>query len=321
MSSERSLEAQTERKRRPAKRLLALAALPFGLVILIYALICTYSAQVLTKSSNRASRFDVRRFMAAESWQTETEDGLTLRGIRLPGTNGRLVVCVHGMNDNWGNVAEIGNELNRIGYEVLLVDLRGHGESDPARLQMGRSERLDLRAAFAWAKDHGFRPERVGWLGLSMGASTIVMEAAENSAIGPIVLDSPYGDLPKLLNSQLTLHSGLPRAFNPGILLAAHYIFGVRTDDLIPAESAAKLQGRPVLLFHGDADSIVPIEQAQGIAEAVGPSCIFLTLPGVEHIECYQFDPSSYINQVDEFFKTHLSDDIKAESSQPSAAR
>ncbi len=56
------------------------------------------------------------------------------------------------------------------------------------------------------------------------------------------MIDSPYGDLPKLLDTQLSKHSGLPHWFNPGILLAARWIYGVRTDDLVPIRFA--LMGR-----------------------------------------------------------------------------
>ena len=52
------------------------------------------------------------------------------------------------------------------------------------------------------------------------------------------MLDSPFGNLPELLDRQLTRHSHLPELFNPGILAAARLAFGVRTDNLIPLRSA-----------------------------------------------------------------------------------
>ena len=121
---------------------------------------------------------------------------------------------------------------------MLLFDLRGHGQSDPSRLYLGRRERGDIRAVMAWAFGEGFTHDRIGWLGYSMGGSTVLMEAAKNPQIHAAVLDSPYGNLPKLLNTQLPQHSGLPSWFNPGILLAARWVYGVRTDDLIPTRFA-----------------------------------------------------------------------------------
>ena len=48
------------------------------------------------------------------------------------------------------------------------------------RLTMGRRERRDIRAVMNWAADAGFTQDRIGWLGYSMGASTLLMEAAQN---------------------------------------------------------------------------------------------------------------------------------------------
>ena len=71
------------------------------------------------------------------------------------------------------------------------------GESDPSRLYLGSRERADIRAVMTLGSNRGFTTDRIGWLGYSMGGSTILMEAARNPAIQVAVLDSPYGDLPE----------------------------------------------------------------------------------------------------------------------------
>jgi fermentation-respiration switch protein FrsA (DUF1100 family) len=139
-----------------------------------------------------------------------------------------------------------------------------------------------------------------------MGAAALLMEAAENHDIRAAVVDSPFGDLPELLDAQLTEHSHLPKFFNPGILLAAHRVFGVRTDDLRPVRSASAWGDRPLLLIHGEADSIVPVRQARALADAIGPSCTVITLSGVEHVRAYRSDPEGYIATVASFFREHL---------------
>ena len=138
-------------------------------------------------------------------------------------------------------MAALGRDLHHGGYDVLLFDLRGHGQSDPSRLTLGRKERGDIRAVMNWAKTEGFSNDRVGWLGYSMGASTLLLEAAQNPDIQVVVMDSPYGNLPELLKQELSKHSHLPGWFNPGILTAARWIYGVRTDDLVPIKAASFL--------------------------------------------------------------------------------
>ena len=274
----------------------------------IYLGVSLLSAELLTRSHNQRPPLEPT-FVSelATPWSVRTEDGLTLRGWYHPTDERRhLVILVHGMWSSWAEMAGLGRDLHRRGYDVLLFDLRGHGESDPSRLFMGRRERGDLRAVLAWAKGQKFTPDRIGWVGYSMGGSTLLMEAAQNPNIRVAVIDSPYGNLPELLDAQLTRYSNLPRFFNPGILTAAHLAFGVRTDDLSPIRSARSWGRRPLLLIHGEADTIVPAQQARMLARALGSTCQTVMVPGVEHVEAYRMNPEHYVSRVDRFLQKNL---------------
>jgi alpha-beta hydrolase superfamily lysophospholipase len=288
------------------RRVAVLASTGF---LLLYTAISCLTAERLTRPTNHPLMLDPHRISRdAVPWQTRTQDGLTLRGWRLPSADHRhLIVLVHGMWSSWLEMAGLGRDLHDRGYDVLLFDLRGHGESDPSRLSLGGRERADLRAVIRWAQEDGFREDRIGWLGYSMGASTLILEAASNPSIQAAVIDSPYGDLPALLKSQLSKHSRLPSWFNPGILTAARLLYGLRTDELVPIKAAASWGDRPLLLIHGESDSTVPVSQALRLGQAAGASCLTLTLPGVEHVQAYRSDPDSYVRLIAEFFRDHLS--------------
>jgi len=294
------------RVRRAAAGILAVLLIVFAVV---YAGVSLLTAERLTRPTNHPLRIDPHRLSDdAQPWSTRTADRITLRGWYLPTEARRhLIVLVHGMWSSWLEMASLGRDLHRRGFDVLLFDLRGHGQSDPSRLYLGRRERADIRAVMVWAQTEGFTHDRIGWLGYSMGGSTLLMEAARNPEIQVAVIDSPYGDLPKLLEVQLSKHSGLPSWFNPGILLAARWIFGVRTDDLVPLRFARSWGERPLLLIHGESDTIVPVGQARQLARTLGASCLALTLPGVEHVQAYESNPDGYVQTVGAFFDDHLS--------------
>ena len=278
------------------------------LSMMVYGAICLYSAHELTRAHNRPIHWLPEMISShALPWSTRTADGVMLRGWYCPTPERRhLIVMLHGLWANRDEMSGQARDLHALGYDVLLFDLRGHGLSDASRVTMGRRERNDIRAVVAWSRAEGFTPDQVGWLGNSMGASTLLMEAATNPSITAAVIDSPYGNLPELLNTQLSEHSGLPRMFNPGILLAARLVFGVRTDNLIPINSAAGWGERPLLVIHGEADSIVPVGQARRIGTAAGKNCRTLTLPGVEHVAAYRAYPTNYVATVDRFFHKNL---------------
>jgi uncharacterized protein len=287
------------------RRVVALAAV---LLMGVYIAISWVTAERLTRPTNHPLTIDPHRLSRdVVPWQTRTQDGLTLRGWRLPTADHRhLIVLVHGMWSSWLEMAGLGRDLHDEGYDVLLFDLRGHGQSDPSRLSLGGRERADLRAVMRWALDEGYEEDRVGWLGYSMGASTLVLEAAQNPSIHAAVIDSPYGDLPALLKTQLSKHSRLPSWFNPGILAAARLFYGLQTDELVPIKAAAAWGDRPLLLIHGESDSTVPVSQALRLGEAAGASCLTWTLPGVEHVQAYRSDPEKYVELISAFFHDHL---------------
>ncbi len=174
-------------------------------------------------------------------------------------------------------------------------------------------------AVLDWAQAHGFSADRIGWVANSMGASTLLMEAATNASIRVAVVDSPYGSMPGLLDDQLTQYSHLPAWFNPGILTAARWVYGVRTDDLVPIQAVRQWGSRPLLLFHGEADTIVPVEQAHRLARAAGPTCQAVILPGVEHVQTYMLYPGRYIATIHAFFERHLGPLKPLATSKPTA--
>jgi uncharacterized protein len=302
------MDSTVSRSRRALRIFRRLTSVGVLVACLVYAGISLLVAHVLTRPNNRPNTTDPYAVSPdVLAWSAKTSDGLTLRGWYCPTPkHRRLIVLIHGMGGSRDEMARIGRDLHAEGYDVLLFDLRGHGRSDPSRLYMGGRERGDVRAVLDWASRQGYPADRVGWLGWSMGASTILMEAAQNARIKAVVLDSPFGNLPELLDRQLTQHSHLPKVFNPGILAAARLAYGVRTDNLIPIRSALQWGRRPMLLIHGEADSIVPVKQARQIARAIGPTCQSVILPGVEHVGAYNQAPGRYIAAVDRFFDRNL---------------
>ena len=162
------------------RRIRHVAAWIFGLAVLLFGLvyvgISAFTADRLTQPTNRPLPIDPRRVSEdAREWSTRTNDGITLRGWYLPTEKKRhLLVLVHGMWSSWLEMAGLGRDLHDRGFDVLLFDLRGHGQSDPSRLYLGRRERADIRAVMSWALAAGFTNDRIGWLGYSMGGSTLL---------------------------------------------------------------------------------------------------------------------------------------------------
>ena len=109
----------------------------------------------------------------------------------------RAVILIHGQNDSRtsafdGQAIEVAAEFNRQGFNVLVIDLRGHGQSGQARLSFGRQERHDIEGAVDWLKTQGVEVRR---LNLAQEPASFV----ENADVKAILDRSGGDELPAIV--------------------------------------------------------------------------------------------------------------------------
>ena len=301
--------------RRPARSVRVNLAAAATAGALVYAAICGYMALVLT----RAERVPITRTPAVyglsyEDVQFESRiDRLVLRGWLIhppPGTAlQRPVISVHGKGGNrengpGGGSLEISSHLARAGHPVLTFDLRGTGESGGERFTLGAQEVRDLAGALDFLESRGLAPDGVGVISYSMGAATSMLQAAADSRIRALVEDAGYADLGDILDVQVPRVSGLPGFFTPGTIFLARPLLGVDAYAIRPVDAIRSLatRGVPLLVIHGEADSLIPASHGRRIAAAYGPGAHTHFVTGAEHVRSYLTDPASYLSRVLPFF-------------------
>ncbi len=230
-----------------------------------------------------------------------------------PVVGGAGVVLVHGHESSrtwefYQNFPALAAALQANGYHVVMIDLRGHGESGGERFSFGHLERYDVMAAVDLLLAEGVPPGRVGVLGVSMGAATAIGAAADDPRIGALWADSGYADIRPIIEARWPSASGLPMAFLHGTLLAHRLRFGFDLGGVRPEDEIVRVPPRPIQLVHGTADVTVPYEHARRLAAASGAG--LWTLPGVAHAAIYPGDPDAYTARVVDFFDLALRTDL-----------
>ena len=199
-------------------------------------------------------------------------------GVRLPawlveaaGASGpRGIVLL--LAENGGNRASprmlwLAGEVARMGFDALLIDLRGHGTS-PGLNTYGLGETLDLLEVLQTLHREG--PERpIVAVGFSLGASCILRAMTMTDAIRAAVVFASYARLDReLVRHELEYQTAgggmarLARLVSPRLLLASLRLWAG-----IPRlpEPADLVTDRPVLLFHCTEDPEIPFAHAQAI--------------------------------------------------------
>lgn len=120
----------------------------------------------------------------------ETSDKLRLSAWYIPSYNRAAIILVHGSTGNRIGTVAHAAMLAEHGYGVLMLDLRGHGNSDGDTFNMGWDSNADIAVAVQYlsARDD-VDDNRIGAMGLSMGGEVVLQAAAANPAIHVVISD------------------------------------------------------------------------------------------------------------------------------------
>ncbi|MGR6967761.1 alpha/beta hydrolase [Geodermatophilus sp. URMC 61] len=211
----------------------------------------------------------------------ETSDGLRLGAWFLPGRDAEApaVLVANGNGGHRGLRAPLAAALARRGLAVLLFDYRGYGGNpgSPSEERLAR----DVRAARAHlVEEAGVSPDRLLYLGESLGAGVVTELATEHPPAG-LVLRSPFVDL--------------------AAVGAEHYPFlpvrALLRDRYPVAERIATIRV-PTTVVLGDADSIVPPAQSRAVAAAAADLHRLVEVPGADHNDRVLLDGQALIDAV-----------------------
>ena len=108
------------------------------------------------------------------------------------------LVLIHMMPETKESWAGFSSQLRESGYESLAIDLRGHGESQFGPEGFGgfsdadhQKSIFDVDAAVEFLKDKGAAPEKIFFIGASIGANLSLQYISEHPEFKTAVLLSP----------------------------------------------------------------------------------------------------------------------------------
>lgn len=185
-----------------------------------------------------------------------------------------VIIC-HGIGSNKAAVLNLARSLVPHGYNVLVFDFRGHGESDGQLTSLGDLERQDVLAAVHWLQDqHPRQSRRILGLGVSTGAAALLAAAVDPSPAGQsmdaVAVFEGFDELRGLGRSVATSRFLPPLSWladRVGLALASAQV-GTDLVHFSPASSIKQLWPRPLLVIHGLNDDVIPFEHGERLYEA-----------------------------------------------------
>jgi fermentation-respiration switch protein FrsA (DUF1100 family) len=218
-----------------------------------------------------------------------TEDGETLHAWWLQHPSPRAqVIFWHGNGGNLSLWLDVIAELRRRGFSVLAVDYRGYGASTGRPSERGLYR--DAEASVQLFTERLRTPDTpVIYWGRSIG-SAVAAYVASKTPPPALVLESPFPDIRTILRT------------NP-VLWALSFLSSYR---FTTSKYLERYQG-PLLVVHGDADSIIPFSAGRRVFDRARSSLKrFVVVQSADHNDLHIVNPIAYWRGIDEFIDSVL---------------
>jgi uncharacterized protein len=241
-------------------------------------------------------------------------DDLTIRAwyVAPARPDGPVVILVHGYNAcrrDW-NVLLPAGMLRRTGFGVLLPDLRNHGDSDidNGRWAGGAKEYRDVLGAWDWLIGQGVAPERIGLLGMSLGAGTVTIATGEEPRVAATWADSSY-ERYSVAAAEYAESKGYPGWVAGAAILVGRLLGDGDLAVRDPGAEITKLGGRPFFIVHGLSDTTIQPHNAVELAQDAqrgGTGVEPWIVPGAEHTQEILVATDRYEADLIAFFSQNL---------------
>jgi fermentation-respiration switch protein FrsA (DUF1100 family) len=213
-----------------------------------------------------------------------SEDAVSIQLWYRPASKGfPTIIYYHGNASHIGNRAGILAALAEKGFGVLAVSYRGYGKSTGTPTEQGIYQ--DARAAIAFLTQTQHIPlNRIILYGESLGTGVAVQMASE-VPVGGLVLEAAYTSV-------------AARAAELYYYIPVRFLIQDKFNSL---EKIGKVKA-PVLCFHGERDTVIPIAHGKTLFNAViSPKQSFF-FPHVAHND---FDSAVISAHVLDFAKAY----------------
>ena len=294
------------------KKLKKIVAITVSLLLLAYFLFSFVIVNGIAQVDRRSlanSPADYGASFQNLSFSTR-HDSLNLKGWYLAGREEwPAIILVHGINTNRSanGLTEMATRLHERGFGVLLFDLRAHGESEGKKASGGWNEKWDVLGAYDYLVSQGVK--KIAVIGVSMGAGTASMAAAEEEGIAGLVMDSSFSSVLDLLSLEVAHATTLPKwftpVFSPGIRLIAPLFLGIPVAKIEPKTKVADL-AYPILLIHSTGDTRIPSSHSDIIYDHAPAGSQLWKVDGVAHAQVFPSHPDEYIERISAYFHQRL---------------
>ena len=246
-----------------------------------------------------------------ETWSLVSSDGLKLVAyyIKAAEPTEKTIIMAHGYRSKAKDMALFARFFcETLGYNVLMPDARGHGESEGDYIGFGWPERKDYLKWIDKVIQTNGETSEIALFGISMGGGTVMMTSGEAlpEQVKAIVEDCGYSSVDAELRYQIKTWFHLPSfPFVNTTSILTDIRDGYNFYEASSIDQVAK-DKTPMLFIHGGNDTFVPTEMVYAVYDAcTAPKDLFV-VEGAGHGQAYTYDKAGYELKITEFLGKYM---------------
>jgi alpha-beta hydrolase superfamily lysophospholipase len=244
---------------------------------------------------------------AYETVEMKTSSGLKIEAwySRTDSAAKGTVILFHGITNTKGNLLDEAYEFRYWGYNVMLVDFRGHGNSEGNSTTIGTSEAEEVKLAMEHIAVRG--EKNIFLFGVSLGAVAVARAVGEYG-LKPagVILEMPFLSLQTYLKGRARM-LGFPA--QPFAMLTTFWIGVERGYNGYRHKTTryAKKLDCPVMMQCGALDKFVLMEESQKVYNAIASTDKKLVVHEKgQHESFLRHDQQRWRMETEHFLNAHL---------------
>jgi uncharacterized protein len=233
-----------------------------------------------------------------------SRDGLTIAGWfigappRNPGAqSNRTLIVLHGLGGTREDVLPFVLPLQQQGINLLVLDLREHGQSEGEFFTYGFHEGKDVAGAIDYlTQRQDGSADYVTLLGVSAGATVAIAGAADSRVKGVITM-AGFADLAQTIARQ---SSWLPAAWRQRAIARAEAMAKFKVAE---ASSLTKVKTLkcPKLIMHGTLDDYIPYADGEALFKAAAEPKQFFPIANASHANIFSMNADQSRDRIAQF--------------------
>lgn len=284
----------------------------FGVLAILYFAVCIYfsvnqiekvfvpMAEIPTTPDRMGMTYTRVKIPVGEGSDEAELDGFW---IPVENTDAPTFLYLHGQDASIGKNLEHTHRLHQMGYQVLVIDYRGFGQSMNAMKPSEAKVYEDAETAWRFLIDEkGCEPNRLFIFGHSLGGAIAMELAVRHPEAAGLITECTFTSA---LDMSKRKYNGWLRVLPMNLLLNQRF------------SSIEKIGGLkiPVLLIHGTSDEKIPHSMTRELYAAAPEPREILLIEGGGHANSGSIGLVEYKGRISEFVTRHQAKQDSADQS------